>query len=83
VEERARRLILARPELAACEWRIGRAIRLVKAGMVSLLGSGKARVHSQSGPQSYDVDITGRSCTCPDAADHTCKHQLAAMIAAL
>lgn len=83
MEARARRLILARPELADSGWRIGRAIRLVKAGMVSLLGGGRARVHSQSGPQSYDVDIAGRSCTCPDAADHTCKHQLAALIASL
>jgi hypothetical protein len=68
----------AKAALPDSHGRIDKAVALVLAGDVTLLGDGTARVASATDPQR--TYIVNGSCNCSDydrAPDHQCKHRLA------
>src|SRR5262245_16398930 len=69
--------------LPQCQGRIDKAVSLVLAGAVDMLGDGTARVASQSNGQTIYHIVTGH-CDCRDyehAPESWCKHRLAHAIA--
>ena len=73
----------AKATLPECNGRVDKAMALVLAGDVDLLGDGTARVASQSNGQTIYHIVNGH-CDCRDyekAPDQWCKHRLAHAIA--
>ena len=73
----------AKATLPQCNGRIDKALALVLAGDVDLLGDGTARVASQSNGQTVYHIVNGQ-CDCKDyskASQSFCKHRLSAAIA--
>src|SRR5262252_10749395 len=73
----------AKVALPACQSRIEKAVALVLAGDVEVLGDGTARVASQSNGQTVYRIVNGH-CDCkdsPKAPQSWCKHRLAHAIA--
>src|SRR5262249_14650402 len=69
--------------LPQCQGRIDKAVSLVLAGAVDMLGDGTARVASQSNGQTIYHIVNGH-CDCRDyehAPESWCKHRLAHAIA--
>ena len=63
--------------------RAERALQIALAGGVTQLGNPGQFLVNSSDPERppYFVDLSARSCTCPDHWNgHTCKHRLAAQI---
>ena len=66
--------------------RLLKATALVLAGCVSQETEGAYAVRSQTAPATTAYRVTGRSCSCRDAAQHTddssfwCKHSLASLL---
>lgn len=60
---------------------MGRAIWLAVQGHVRRLGNRLFEVLSQAGENTYQVNLSEQTCTCPDRArDNLCKHIIACML---